>query len=300
MALKNLETNARKVAVITGASSGIGYITARELAQMGFHVIALGRNPARSGEKIEELRRSVPGAMVDLILADLTSLVETRRAAAEIADLVARVDVLINNAGDIVRTRQISAEGLEKTFAGNYLAPFLLTNLLLPLLRAAPAARIVNVSSIGHTMIPDMVWDDLQFEHGYDPNQAYYQSKLAIVLFTRELARRLAPEGIVANAVHPGVVYSPFRFRGGEHMSSYYDQMNAAGETVTEEEGADTLIWLASAPQSAAETGGYFVNRLLTQPAPAAQNDESARRLWAESVKMLESTIGHVTEFVSV
>ena len=275
-----------KVAVVTGASSGIGKATAFQLARLGFTVIAMGRNPARSLDAVADIRRELPNARIWPVIADLASLAQTRRAAAEIAGITGRVDVLVNNAGAMIEKRLVTEDGLEATFAGNHLGPFLLTNLLLPQLCAAPAARIINVSSIGHTMIPDIAWDDLQMVQEYNAMRAYAQSKLANILFTRALSGRLASAGIMVNAMHPGMIASRFALSAGEQVRLAYHEAEAAGHTVSEDAGADTIIWLAAAPEAAVETGGYFVGRTRSETSAAAANDDSAGRLWEISSRL--------------
>ena len=206
-------------AVVTGASSGIGRVVARELAKQGYRVIAHGRNPARSQEALAEIRRAAPAAQVQFVLADLSIIAEARGAATEIASLTGRIDLPVNNAGALYSKRRVTPDGFEATFAGNHLGPFVLTRSLMPLLRVAVLAngeaRIINIASQAHQMIGDMVWDDLQLEKGYRSWTAYAQSKLANILFTRELARREMGNRLLVNAVHPGVVDTNFPAGGG-------------------------------------------------------------------------------------
>lgn len=274
----------RKTAVVTGASSGIGKVAARELARSGYRVILLGRDKTRSDAALGEIRRAAPHAQLDLVLADLTSLAQTRRAADEIERLTGRIDVLINNAGAIRPARQTTEEGYEATFAGNHLGPFLLTNLLLPLIEKAAPARIVTVSSSAHRRVRDMKWDDLHMIRDFGVALAYGQSKLANLLFTRELARRLADRGVTVYAMHPGVVATRF----GAESAWWVRLLCLLGRPflLTEEQGADTIIWLASDAYPAQQTGGYFVKRRLTGTTRAAASDEGARRLWQISEEL--------------
>ncbi|CAN7600259.1 SDR family NAD(P)-dependent oxidoreductase [Phenylobacterium sp. LjRoot219] len=281
----NLETS---VAVVTGASSGIGKEAARALAARGWRVIGVGRDPERTGAAEADLRAAGDVAM---IRADLASLREARRAADGIAARVERIDVLLNNAGGVTADRVVTAEGNEGTFAGNHLGPFLLTNRLLPLLRAAAASapagrvRIVNTSSSGHEQAPGFDWDDLQMLQGFISGRAYCNAKLANVLHARALARRLADDRIVAHAMHPGVVHSNFVSHADEGMQRYMQTL----EGMTPEEGADTLVWLATADEPGRSTGGYFHKRQAVPMSPAAQDDALAERLWAASETLVSA-----------
>jgi retinol dehydrogenase-12 len=276
-----------KVAVITGATSGIGFVTARALARQNFRVVALGRDRHRATGKSQEILADVPDAQVDWVIADFSSLAQVRRAAKEIQDLTDRIDVLVNNAGLMLDRRSLTADGLETMFAVNHLAPFLLTGCLLTELKRAERAHVVNVSSIGHTMIDDMHWNDLQMERDFAPLTAYAQSKLGNVLFTREFARRFAGDGIISSAVHPGLVASRFSLTAGAGTIAFYEAARASGEALTEEQGADTVIWLASAPETALPSGGYFSERQRVEPSAAAQNSASAGRLWNLSEQLV-------------
>jgi len=202
-----------RVAVVTGASSGIGKETAKALAAQGWHVIALGRDPSRTAAAEAEIRAGATGK-VDMIRADLSLIAEAERAADAIAALTSRIDILINNAGGMASRMVMTSEGLEQNFAGNHLGPFVLTNRLLPLLRAAAAdapagsVRIINTSSDGSEMIPGLHWDDLQLLDDFIAGRAYCQGKLANVMHMRALSQRLAGDGIVVHAQHPGTVDS--------------------------------------------------------------------------------------------
>ena len=276
----------RPVTVVTGASSGIGFAAARGLAQAGHRVIALGRDPERIAEKKAELAKAAPADAVDWVQADFASMADVDKAAAAIAGLTDHIDILVNNAGGLLDRRIATPDGLEATFAINHLAPFLLTARLMPQLEAAKQAHVIAVSSIGHTMIDDMVWDDLQLEDDFDAFKAYAQSKLANVLFTRELARRTAGKGIIASAVHPGMVTSRFPLSGGAQVIEGYRQAEQAGHTVSEEQGADTIMWLATDAGNALPSGGYFADRSRVDPSAAAQDATSATRLWEISEQL--------------
>jgi NAD(P)-dependent dehydrogenase (short-subunit alcohol dehydrogenase family) len=201
---------AERVAVVTGASSGLGKEAAKALAAQGWHVIAHGRDAGRSAAAEAEIRAASTTGKVDMIRADLSRMAEVERMAEAIATITDRVDVLINNAGGMARAKAVTPEGLEENFAGNHLGPFLLTNRLLPLIRSAAAAaprgsvRIVNTSSDGSEMIPGLVWDDLQLMDRFVAGHAYCQAKLANVMHARGLAARLAGDGVVVHVLHPG------------------------------------------------------------------------------------------------
>lgn len=248
--------------LVTGATGGIGLETARELSRRGAAVTVLGRNPEKTARVAAEI-----GAAGTLI-ADLAELEQVRRVAAEFRDRVGGLDVLVNNAGAFYPERHESREGTELTWALNHLAPFLLTRELLPLLRAGDAPRVVTVSSGAHVM-GRIHFDDPEFRRGYSGWAAYGQSKLANILFTRELARR--EPWLQANALHPGFVSTGF----GQD-SKLFGQFSRLG--LTPQEGAQTSIHLAA--DRILVSGRYFVKSRETLPAPQALDDGAALRLW--------------------
>lgn len=285
--------NERQVAVVTGASAGIGKAAARALAARGWHVIGIGRDPERSTAAEAEIRAAAaPGAKVDMIRAELTSLAETARAAEEIRTRTDRLDVLLNNAGGVVAERRLNPEGIEATLAGNHLSPFLLTAKLMPMLEATAAAtgpgrvRIIATSSSGHEHCPAMNWDDLGFSAGYVGGAAYCQAKLANLLFTRELAQRVAEHGIVAHAMHPGVVDSNFASHCEPGMQAYMKAQSSRANTP--EQAADTLVWLATADEPGDSSGRYWHQRKEQEPAGQACDDAAAQRLWRLSEQLVE------------
>jgi NAD(P)-dependent dehydrogenase (short-subunit alcohol dehydrogenase family) len=280
----------QRVAVVTGASAGIGKATARALAALGWRVIGVGRDPGRCAAAEAEIRAAATGsANVRFIRADLSLMAETKRVAAEIAALTPRIDVLINNAGGVRDSLIMTAEGNESTFAANHLAPFLLTRELLPLLRATAAqapkgsVRVIGVASSGHQVCRGFNWDDLQMLKNFTAAGAYCQAKLANILYTRELARRVAADGIVAQVMHPGVVDSNFASHGDADMQAY---MKLA-PLVSPELPARTLVWLATAPEAGQGSGRYFYNCEEAPAAPAALDDAAAARLWQETEALL-------------
>jgi NAD(P)-dependent dehydrogenase (short-subunit alcohol dehydrogenase family) len=275
-----------RVAVVTGASSGVGKAAAKALAAQGWHVIAHGRDPERIAVAEAQIRAAAaPGAKVDMIRGDLSLLSDTARMAEEVASLTGKVHAMLNNAGGVRSERVITPEGNEATFAGNHLGHFLLTTRLLPLLRAAAAngtpgtVRVLSVSSTGHEHCPGIDWEDLQQTRRWISGKSYCLAKLCNILFTHELAKRAAADGIVANAMHPGVVDSNFVNHAEPGMKSYMQTL----ETVSPEAAADTLVWLATAPEAGRVTGGYFHERAQIGAAPAGRDDKAAARLWEES-----------------
>lgn len=281
----------RRVAVVTGSSSGIGRSTARKLAALGWHVIGVGRDPGRCAEAAAEIAAAARdgGGEFAMLRGDFTLMSEVRRVADEIAARTSRVDVLVNNAGGVRDRRLETPEGTEATFAANHLAPFLLTRELLPLLRASAAAspagatRVIAVSSSAHRISDGLDWADPQSLGDFRAAPAYGRAKLANILFTRELARRAAPDGIVAHAMHPGTVATNFAAHGDATMQAYM----AAADTVSPDEPAETLVWLATDPEPGRTTGRYFHRKAEETPSDAAHDDAAAARLWTESEQLL-------------
>ena len=283
----------QRVVVVTGASSGIGKETAKTLVAQGWHVIAVGRDPERSAAAEAEIRETSNGGRVDMIRADLALMADAERVADEIGALVGRIDVLINNAGGMAKDKVITAEGLEANFAGNHLGPFLLTDRLLPLLRAAavdqPAGsvRIINTSSDASEMISGLMWDDLQLLDHFRAGHAYCQAKLANVMFARALAARLAPDGIVAHALHPGTIDSNFINHADESSQAHMRTL----EMVSPAAGSEALTWLATGKAPGETTGGYYHQRKRVPPNPLAEDEAAIERLWAESERLVAQAL---------
>ena len=276
---------AGKSVLITGSTGGIGKATAIGLAGMGTRVAITGRDHDRVQAAVAEIRDTTGNPDVDGFVADLSSQAEVRRLAAAILEVYPRLDVLVNNVGGFWATRHVTADRLERTFAVNHLAGFLLTNLLLDRLRASAPSRVVTVSSAAHAM-GSIDFDDLQGERGYSGQTAYNQSKLANVLFTYELARRLAGSGVTANALHPGVVDTGF---GAEDPSRIYRYLVPLVRPFmkTPERGAATSIYLASSPEVAGISGRYFVDRKARTSSKASHDDDAAARLWRVSAGLV-------------
>ncbi|MCH8497168.1 MAG: SDR family oxidoreductase [Marinobacter sp.] len=272
-----------KTVLITGANSGIGFEAAKALAAMGARVVLACRRPEAAEDAVARIGAEVPAAQLETVRLDVSSLDDVRRAAAEIIERFPRLDVLVNNAGLANVRREESVDGFELTLATNHLGPFLLTSLLLPVLQAS-GGRIVNVASVAHS-IGKMHFEDLNLTRGYQVMKAYGQSKLANILFTRELARRLEGTGVTANCLHPGAVNT--NIWPGAH---WYEKLASAVIrvfTITAEQGAKTTVWLASAPEVAGQTGGYYYRCKPAKARPKARNDDDARRLWDMSAAMV-------------
>ena len=272
-----------KTVLVTGATGGIGLATAAGLAGLGARVGIVGRDAARSEAAATQLR--AVGGQVDVFIADVSSQDEVRRLADEALAAYPRLDVLVNNVGGYWATRHTTVDGLEHTFAVNHLAPFLLTNLLLDRLRASAPARVVTVSS-GAQAMGTLDFGDLQGEQDYSGQRAYNQSKLANVMFTYELARRLAGSGVTANVLHPGVVRTDF---GREDSKGWMRLMLPVIRPFMKnpERGAATSIYLASSAEVEGVTGRYFANGKPTASSKASQDGAAVARLWDVSAELV-------------
>jgi NAD(P)-dependent dehydrogenase (short-subunit alcohol dehydrogenase family) len=269
-----------KTVVATGATSGIGEIAAVELAGMGARVVFIARDAKRAEATLAKLEAVAPGCGHRAHIADLSLVAETRRVGGEIAASEARVDVLINNAGAIFSDRRVTAEGLEMTFALNHMAYFTLTQALRDRLIGSSPARVVSTASAAHYGAK-LDFDDLQCAHGYSAWRAYNRSKLANILFTRELAKRLAGTRVTANCLHPGVVASRFGDAAGGWTGRLFPIFKRFA--ISPAQGADTIVYLASSPDVATVSGGYFAKRKVKTPSRAARDDAAAAKLWAMS-----------------
>lgn len=273
--------------LVTGATSGIGKVTATALAKMGAHVILLARNAEKAAATQQEIKAAVGHDRVDVILADLADLGQVRRAAAEYSARYPRLDVLVNNAGLIFGAqRQLSVDGNELGLATNHLGPFLLTALLLDKLRTSPAARVVNVASAAHQFArPDLA--DIQSVRRYGPARVYGNTKLYNIMFTQELARRLRAHGITnvtTNALHPGAVATNF----GDSAGGWLGRLTQLARPLmlTAAQGAETSIFLASSPVVAAISGGYFAKKKAAPVRHSFNTLDHARQLWEMSEQL--------------
>ncbi len=274
---------AGKLCVITGGTSGIGLAAAEKFLGLGADLVVVGRDPARAAASSARLRSLRPSARVTVLLADMALHSEQRRIAAELTALP-RIDVLLNNAGAIFTRRTATADGLERTFALNHMGYYVLTRLLEAKLRASAPMRIVNVASGAHRG-GRLDFDDLQMTRSYDGWRAYRNSKLCNILFTRELARRLAGTGVTANCLHPGFVASRFGdnnrglFRAGLGVAKHIFALSV-------DEGAETPVYCATSPDLDGVNGLYFGKCRPDEPSAAAQDDAAALRLWQESARI--------------
>ena len=273
-----------KVCVVTGATDGIGLATAEGLARLGARVLAVGRNAEKGRNVVARLQRETGNPDVFFLQADLSSQSQVRALAQKLLDEYVKLQVLVNNVGGFFLWRSLTEDGIESTFALNHLNVFLLTGLLLDRLKASASARIVNVASESHRHA-QLDLDRLIARRWGSAMKAYGQSKLAMILFTYELARRLSPSGITVNAVHPGFVASNmYRSSGGlVRLAEPYAKL--AGKPP--QEGADTVIYLASSSEVEGVTGKYFVNRHPFRSSPATYDELTARRLWELSAQMV-------------
>ena len=270
-----------KTAVITGATSGIGQVAAETLAREGARVVFVARDPVKARTMLDRLIRANPDAAHDWVQADLTTIAAMKAAGEALLVKAARVDVLINNAGAIFDRREVTVDGLEKTFVVNHMAYFVVTEILRPAL--GPGARVVSTASTAHTF-GRLNFDDLQSAKGYTAFGAYGLSKLCNILWTSELARRLEGAGVTANCIHPGGVNTGF----GDNAKGWLGALFGLGKRfmLTPEQGADTLIYLADSAEVAGRTGGYWVKRAPVQPSAAARDLAAAARLWDVSARL--------------
>ena len=278
-----------KTVVVTGGNSGIGFETAAALAAMGARVLVTARNADKGRAAVAELAQRLDGeGQLQLVVFDLADLSSVRRGAAEILDLAPRLDVLVNNAGVVLSERAETVDRLEATLATNHLGPFLLTNLLLARIRESAPSRIVNVASTAHASARKGIpFDDLQSEKHYAGMRVYGRSKLANILFTLELARRLEGSRVTANSLHPGTVRTGYGADGDARGLLAFGIKISSPFFLSPAKGARTSIYLASSPDVAGVSGEYFVKCRPKEPKRWAQDRDAARRLWQVSEELV-------------
>ncbi|MCC5914910.1 MAG: SDR family oxidoreductase [Balneolaceae bacterium] len=281
----------QKIAVITGANSGIGKVTARELAKKGYRIIMICRNQEKAERAKQEIIFASENRDVDYLLCNLDRMDEIRETAGKISEMLPTLDLLVNNAGIVADSkRETTEDGFEVTFAVNHLAYFLLTKELLPLLHKAESVRVVNVASEAHRA-GKFDPDNLQLSKGYGTVKAYGNSKLFNIMFTRELAKRLEGSGVTTYSLHPGAVSTNL----ASDSSSLFGWLFNMGKMfmLSPDKGAKTTIWLSVAEGIEGKSGGYFKNSKEVKPSRIAQDDQACRQLWT----MTEELLG---EFVEV
>ncbi|HEX9090874.1 MAG TPA: SDR family oxidoreductase [Anaerolineales bacterium] len=274
-----------KSVLVTGATNGIGKVTAFELARKGASVSIVGQDPRKTDRVVTQIKGDSGNPAVEGLVADLSSMTQVRQLAQEYRQKHASLHILINNAGAIFANRLVTVDGYERTFALNHLAYYVLTNLLLDVLISNTPARIINVSSRAHEGAT-MNFDDLQCaqHYGYGGYRAYGQSKLANLLFTHELGRRLNGTGVTVNALHPGTVATGFGENNGAPMKlsmRIFHQFS-----LTPEQGADTIIYLASSPEVEGITGKYWMKRKAVPSSPESYDEDAQKRLWSISAQL--------------
>jgi NAD(P)-dependent dehydrogenase (short-subunit alcohol dehydrogenase family) len=280
------ESMSGKVCLVTGGSSGIGEVAARELAGLGATVVIVGRNPERLAATRRLIEERTPAARVDSLQGDLASQREVRRVADEFVSRYDRLDVLLNNAGAAYPRRRESTDGIELTFALNHLGYFLLTRLLEDRLRSSAPARVVNVASDAHRYARGgFDFEDYQRTKRYSSFRVYGESKLANILFTREYSRRLEGTGVMVNALHPGFVRTRFGSNQSAGGKLFWNMLSVFAIPV--EAGARTPIYLASSPDVSSITGGYFDRCKPSEPTAYAKDDAAAARLWTLSEELV-------------
>jgi NAD(P)-dependent dehydrogenase (short-subunit alcohol dehydrogenase family) len=279
-----------KVCVVTGASSGIGLETARGLVAAGARVAMVGRNPEKTEAAAEDVRAGASGS-ADVVLGDLASLRGTRDLAEAILDRYARIDVFVSNAGVYRLRRQVTSDGFEEVFAVNHLAAFTLTNLLLDRLKESAPSRIVVVASDAHYGVT-LDFDDLQSRRNYKSMRVYSRSKLANVMFTYALARRIERSGVTANCLHPGFVATNLGSGNRIPVKPFMALFRLTGRAIDVRSGADTPIYLASSPDVEDVHGKYFDSRREKMSSPPSYDESAQERLWDVSEELVKQTAG--------
>ena len=274
-----------KICLVTGANSGIGKETALGLAHMGAAILMVARDRTRGEIAARAIRQNVPDGRVELLVADLSSLSEVHQLAEQVLKQYDRLDVLLNNAGVALAKRQITRDGLEATFATNYLGPFLLTNLLLDRLKHSAPARIVNVASYTHTWVRTIPWDDLQSERTYNAQSVYNLTKLMDILFTYELARQLAGTGVTVNCLHPGWPMKTRLDREAKGAFALFGKISSLF-AISAEQGATTSLYLASSPEVTNSSGRYFIKCKPAESSKLSYDEAAAERLWNLSMQL--------------
>lgn len=273
-----------KVCLVTGATNGIGKVTALELAKMGATVLMVGRNPEKTETALQSIRQASGNTNVHKLLADLSVQSQVHRLVDEVKQQTDHLDVLVNNAGAVFMSRQLTSDGIEMSWALNHLSYFLLTNLLLDTLEKAPAARIVNVASAAHS-VGRIHFDDLEYRGGYNGMSAYAQSKLANIMFTYSLAHRLQNTRVTANALHPGYVGTGFATNNGSLLK--FIMVLQRPFITSPEKGAQTSIYLASSPDVEGVSGQYFAKSRPIRSSSISYDEKLQRRLWQISEEMV-------------
>ena len=280
-----------KIVMVTGATNGIGLEAAKALAGMGATIVGVGRNPQKCADVAAQITTATGNAKVEFLVADLSVQAQVRQLAATFKQKYQRLDVLLNNAGGYFTKREVTADGIELTWALNHLNYFLLTDLLLDVLKASTPARIVNVSSAAHSMVKGIHFEDVEYKQGFSGWPVYSQSKLANVMFTYELARRLQGTKVTANALHPGFVATGFGHNNSGGLMTFGLNMVQMLVATKPAQGAETSIYLASSPQVEGVTGKYFSSSKEAKSSAASHDVDAQKRLWALSEQMVGAKV---------
>lgn len=278
-----MTSSSAPVCAITGPTSGIGEATALDLAGRGFNLLLICRDRVR-GEALAQQCRSAGAADASVQICDLSSLASVREAAAQIGQAFDHIDILINNAGVVANKRTLTEDGFESMFGTNHLGPFLLTNLLLPQVKAAPQGRIINVASGAHAFVKGINFDDLAYESGFSTFKVYGHSKLCNMLFTLSLSEQLSDTSVTVNSLHPGAVSTNLGAQNGWYVKPIYAVLGLFFRTP--DKGAESSIYLATAEEGGSSRGQYFYNCKPIAPKPWARDQAAAQRLWTVSAEL--------------